>query len=55
MCGLVSDEESAKNYGQVRFVNLEANYEYNIRLGFNSWGGVYRLCAGDMPKPVIGR
>ena len=52
LCGAAS-EEFARNHGQIRVINLLAGKIYDFKIGFNSWGGVFRLYADPEGKAVI--
>lgn len=51
-CGIGASKEGALSMGQIRKVNLKPNYEYDFRMGFNSWGKVFRLYVDEFGKPV---
>lgn len=50
LCGAFS-EESSRRSGQIRQVILKKGHIYNFKIGYNSWGGVYRLFT-DEGKPM---
>lgn len=51
--GLCSaSEEWVRDHGQIREVDLKAGRVYDFRIGFNSWGGVFRLYVDKIGKPV---
>ena len=50
LCGAFS-EESSRRSGQIRQVILKKGHIYNFKIGYNSWGGVYRLFT-DEGQPI---
>lgn len=55
LCGLRASKERALSMGQIRKVTLKPNYQYDFRMGYNSWGRVFRLYVDEFGKPVEDR
>lgn len=52
LCGIGASKERALSMGQIRKVFLKPNYQYDFKMGFNSWGKVFRLYVDEFGQPI---